>query len=142
MINVTIIGRLPAHVTSEQVVRTLQNVLHVTKKRDAGEIAVRFTSESEISRLNWLYRRKKRATDVLSFAPLQQEGKIVEWGDVVICPVFAAREARRRGIALQEEIIRLVAHGFLHLMGFDHATEAEELRMFRVQEQAVQRVCS
>jgi probable rRNA maturation factor len=110
------------------------------------EIGVSFVSESSITRLNRQYRHINKATDVLSFS--SQEGdqvvhgvilKEVDLGDIVICPAFAKREAKRRGIELSEELVRLVIHGTLHLMGYDHADEVSEHRMFRIQETIVEK---
>ncbi len=63
-----------------------------------------------------------------------------ELGDIVICTQVAVREAKRRSIDPAEELIRLLAHGTLHLGGLDHATPKEEERMFRLQEAIVEKV--
>ena len=72
--------------------------------------------------LNRRYRGKDRSTDVLSFPappPLL--------GDLVISVPYAARQARRRGQRLSREIERLLLHGYLHLLGYDHETDGGEM---------------
>jgi probable rRNA maturation factor len=91
---------------------------------------------------NKRYRGKDRPTDVLSFeasAEMKRDdpGYL---GDLLLCVEYAAHEAHRRGISLEEELARLVIHGVLHLVGYDHATVREELVMFGLQEACLDRV--
>jgi probable rRNA maturation factor len=75
--------------------------------------------------LNRRWRRKDRATDVLSFA-LEEPGLL---GDVVISLDAARRQAREGGWPLAAELRRLLAHGILHCRGYDHAGAADARRM-------------
>ena len=78
-----------------------------------------------------------RPTDVLSFPAFEasaaraatRRGKFL--GDLVIDVPYAARQARRRGHALGREVQILLAHGLLHLLGYDHETNGGT--MFRLQ---------
>lgn len=93
--------------------------------------------------LNRRWRKKNRPTDVLSFAPSDlPTGAVKVWGDVILCPSYIRTEARRRGIAFREELLRVTIHGMLHLFGYDHATVRDERRMFGIQERALTRVLS
>jgi probable rRNA maturation factor len=75
--------------------------------------------------LNRRYRGKDRSTDVLAFpANSAAEGFL---GDIVISLPYASREARRRAEPRAREIDRLLVHGFLHLMGYDHETDSGEM---------------
>lgn len=130
----------------EQDLQVLGAVLgRQLRLRGTQEVGVRFVSEKEIQALNKLYRGKNRPTDVLSFEsgsiPTGQGTmKKMDLGDLVLCPVYAQREARRRKIEAREEYLRLLAHGVLHLCGYDHATEEDELKMFALQERCVEKV--
>jgi len=77
--------------------------------------------------LNRAWRRKDRPTDVLSFP----SGERDFLGDLVIDVPYAARQARRRGHAVRREVQILLAHGLLHLLGYDHETDGGT--MFRLQ---------
>lgn len=68
-------------------------------------------------------------TDVMSF-PLDDAAML---GDIVLCPEFAEKQARAAGHSLAHELALLTTHGCLHLLGYDHATPAEEKEMFALQ---------
>ncbi len=85
-----------------------------------------------MQKLNRFYRGKNRPTDVLAFP--QREGAYAEHagrllGDVVLSVPTARRQARSRNVELRTELAMLLAHGLLHLLGWDHRTDAEDRRM-------------
>lgn len=91
-----------------------------------GEVDVLLTGDSEIKTLNRQFRRKNKATDVLSFpAP----GEIFEHhaGDLAISLDTAARQAASFGHSLGDEIRVLMLHGLLHLAGMDHEIDKGEM---------------
>lgn len=100
-----------------------------------AELSVLLTNDAAIRELNRDHRGFDRPTDVLAFA--QEEGEPAPQvagaerllGDVVISLDTAARQARSRRKTLVAEVRHLLAHGLLHLLGYDHRTEAEERRM-------------
>ena len=87
------------------------------------------TDDDEVRSLNRDYRGVDSTTDVLSFAQAEGEGlaTVGLLGDVVISVGQAARQAP--GGDLDAELLRLMAHGLCHLLGFDHGTDGEERRM-------------
>lgn len=101
----------------------------VTAEAPEGELAVTVVDDAEIRRLNRTFRRKNKATDVLSF-PQQHPGLL---GDVVISLDTARRQAAERRQPLSDELARLLAHGVLHLCGHDHETPAEAAEMARAE---------
>lgn len=90
----------------------------------AREVSVLFCGDSRMRSLNRRYRGKDRATDVLAFPAGEARGFL---GDIVISVPYAAREARRRADTRAREIDRLLVHGFLHLLGYDHETDDGEM---------------
>lgn len=89
---------------------------------EADSFAVRFTDDEEIRRTNREYRHKDEATDVLSFpGETTVEGRHL--GDVLISVPTARHQARRRGHSAEVEIRRLLLHGLLHCLGYDHETD-------------------
>jgi probable rRNA maturation factor len=97
-----------------------------------AELSVLLCDDATIHALNREYRGIDRATDVLAFA--MGEGQAmpqmaVILGDVVISLPTARRQAAAAGRDLLGEATMLLAHGLLHLLGFDHVTRAEERRM-------------
>jgi len=91
-----------------------------------GRIDVSFVDDDEIRRLNKQFRRKNKPTDVLSFN--YDAGKII--GDVIISRETTEKNAKKFGVTLKEEVKRLVIHGTLHVLGYDHGRQmrhAEEV---------------
>jgi probable rRNA maturation factor len=99
--------------------------------RAEAELSVLVTTDRRIRGLNRRWRDIDRATDVLSFPLSEPPGVGPLLGDVVISLDTAVRRARRDGRRLQEEMDRYLAHGLLHLLGFDHGRPAEARRMAR-----------
>ncbi|MEN9557816.1 MAG: rRNA maturation RNase YbeY [Candidatus Parcubacteria bacterium] len=130
----------------KRVARAMHGVRGIP--RASAVIGVRAVTPRQMQTLNRTFRGKDRPTDVLSFSekdgatfPLSTpRGEERELGDLVLCPSYATKEARRRAIAPQEEMVRLLVHGTLHLAGMDHRTEAEEMKMFGIQERVVSSV--
>jgi probable rRNA maturation factor len=96
--------------------------------RKKWKVSISFVTRSKMKDLNRTYRKKNRPTDVLSFN--MNEGNIL--GDVVICSSVAKENAKKYGTSLKAEIARLVAHGLLHLLGYDHGK-----KMFDLQEKVL-----
>jgi probable rRNA maturation factor len=100
-----------------------------------AELSVLLTNDAQIHALNLQHREKDKPTDVLSF-PLDEGGgadgavsgtRVL--GDVVISLDTAARQARGRKRELLPEVRFLLAHGLLHLLGYDHGDPAEKREM-------------
>lgn len=100
------------------------------KVRGVAELSILLTDDAEQRELNRQWRGKDSATNVLSFpqiapfAPI--EGLI---GDLSFARETLEREAAELGKPLEEHFAHLVVHGFLHILGYDHMTEAEALQM-------------
>jgi probable rRNA maturation factor len=86
---------------------------------------LRIVGEREGRRLNSAFRKKNRATNVLSFAYAKGEG------DVILCNPVVVREARAQGKTLAAHYAHLVIHGLLHLRGYGHEKKREAERMAR-----------
>ncbi|MEP6993460.1 MAG: rRNA maturation RNase YbeY [Acidobacteriota bacterium] len=94
-------------------------------RSQAREVSVLFCADGRMRSLNRRYRGLDRSTDVLAFPAGPAANGFL--GDIVISVPYAAREARRRADTSAREIDRLLLHGFLHLMGYDHETDAGEM---------------
>jgi probable rRNA maturation factor len=89
------------------------------------EVSVLFCADGRMRTLNRRYRAMDRSTDVLAFPAGAAGGGFL--GDIVISVPYAAREARRRSETKAREIDRLLVHGLLHLMGYDHETDEGQM---------------
>lgn len=83
-----------------------------------GEVSFTFVSRSEIAALNRQYLDRDGPTDVIAF-DLGEGDRLL--GDVYIAPEEASANAAERGEGLRTEMLRLVIHGALHVLGMDHA---------------------
>jgi probable rRNA maturation factor len=99
----------------------------------AVELSVALVDDLTIQELNHDFRGKDRPTDVLAFAMREGEampepppGELEMIGDVIISVPTARKQATERRRPLLDELTMLLAHGLLHLLGYDHVTKAEE----------------
>jgi rRNA maturation RNase YbeY len=109
--------------------------------RPAAELSLALVDDAAIAELNLRFRGIRGATDVLSFSledgrHSDRRGALL--GDVVISLETAARQARRARRTLDDEVLRLLIHGALHLIGHDHA-RAAEARAMRAEERRILR---
>ncbi len=115
--------------------------LRAERVKDAM-LSITFVGRAAISGLNRRYLGHQGPTDVISFGlgRVGRRGAVV--GDIYICPEVARDNARRQGISAGEELLRLVVHGTLHVLGYDHPTGTARTtsRMWRKQERILARV--
>ncbi|WP_100372393.1 rRNA maturation RNase YbeY [Bacillus sp. FJAT-45037] len=108
------------------------------------ELSVTLVDEARIQEINKEYRGKDTPTDVISFAlndemedeiQLVGEGIPNALGDIIVSVAHIKRQADEYGHSFDRELGFLTVHGFLHLLGYDHMTEADEQAMFSRQEE-------
>jgi probable rRNA maturation factor len=98
-------------------------------------LSIRIVGEEESAALNGRYRGRHGPTNVLSFAGTElpdagpNETRLL--GDLVLCAPVIAREAQEQGKSLDAHWAHIALHGTLHLLGYDHETDAEARLMER-----------
>jgi len=126
----------------------IQDVLEAAAQKEnvkqQAELSVAIVTNEEIQQLNKQYRNKDVPTDVLSF-PLEDEFPMVEdedfpqlLGDIIISIEKVKEQAEEYGHSFERELAFLAVHGFLHLVGYTHDNEEEEMVMFGKQEAILQ----
>jgi len=95
-----------------------------------AELTVRITGDRELRRLNRQFLGEDHATDVLSFPTGDPASGYL--GDLAVSWPAVRRQAEAFGHGPETEVALLVVHGFLHLLGWDHATPAQERGMSRL----------
>ena len=115
--------------------------LAAERVRDAM-LSITFVGRAAISELNRRYLRHRGPTDVISFGLGRTGRRGAVIGDVYICPEVARDNAKRQGIPIGEEVLRLVVHGTLHVLGHDHPVGESRTTspMWRRQERILARV--
>ncbi len=133
------IGSLPEIQIGEEiesVVRKAAERALLMERSEDCEVSIFFTDDTEIHRLNKLYRYVDRPTDVLAFAMREGvDGELNQeiLGDVVISLPRVEQQAKTYGHSFDVEMSLLVSHGILHLLGYDHEQDNDALVMQRKQ---------
>ena len=128
--------RIP--VSRTKVADAVRAVLRSEKVRDAL-VSVAFVRKRDIRAMNRKHLRRDRPTDVIAFGFRRAGRDAPIVGDIYIAPEVARESARANGVSVREEIIRLVVHGTLHVLGYEHPETGDRTRsaMWRKQERLV-----
>lgn len=116
------------------------------KIEDNFTISVTIVDNNTIKEINKSYRMIDKETDVISFAFLDVEDKIINsdneviLGDIYIAYEVALRQAQEYQHSLKRELSFLFLHGLLHLLDYDHLTKEEEEEMFTLQEEILKKL--
>ena len=123
-------------ITKKFVENLAKEILNFLGKENV-ELGITLTDNETIQALNREWRGKDKPTDVLSF-PINEKPVGYRYyllGDVVISLPFAKKQAEEIGFSYKEEVLRLLIHGILHLLGYDHEKSDEEAKiMFDLQD--------
>ena len=148
MIDINTDTDLEHYLIDEEKIAKLTEQLLSALNLDEQELSISFVCEKEIQRLNSSYRKKDKATDVLSFPQLVWESPLTLkdkekltknlrpgelLGDIVISLSYADKSAQSIGHSLGREVVFLIIHGLLHLCGHDHMEPEEEALMINEQ---------
>jgi probable rRNA maturation factor len=98
-------------------------------------LSIAFVTNAAIRKINRRFLKHDFATDVISF-PLDSD----LLGELVISGEYAVAEAAKRKIPAEEELLRYVAHGILHLLGYDDHRPADKARMWARQERELRKI--
>ena len=103
-----------------------QKVLEKRKKEDK-DLSIALVGQKKIRELNKNYRKKDKATDVLSF-------RYNSLGEIVICPGVVRKNAKKFNSTFKKELARVLIHGILHLLGYNHRKSSRETDKMRKKE--------
>ena len=131
--------RIP--LSRQSAARIARAVLTAERVRHAM-ISVAFVGAPAIRALNRRHLRRHGATDVIAFGFRSAGRRSPIVGDIYIAPDVARTSARANGVSVREELTRLIVHGTLHVLGYDHPDGDARTRsaMWRRQERLVKRV--
>jgi len=109
----------------------IQNWLNQTLKQyENAEISIKIVSLIEMQTINFQYRKKDKPTNVLSFPSHLPKGLPITYlGDLVLCPDVIEQEALEQQKSLESHWAHMIVHGTLHLLGYDHETQADAQTM-------------
>ena len=90
-----------------------------------SEVSLALVNDAKIQSLNMQYRQKDKPTNVLSFPGAEIDGFRPLLGDIVLAYETIVREANEQTIKLEDHLVHLIVHGFLHLHGYDHENDVD-----------------
>ena len=130
---VSIDPRYARDITSDFLTSVARLTLEMEKAASC-QLSVVLTDDEEVRALNREYGGEDKSTDVLSFSLREGEAFVTpdetdRLGEVVLSYETAKRQAEEAGHHLDDELAHLLVHGVLHLLGYDHAEDAEEAEM-------------
>ena len=109
----------------QELVKWVKEVLKLEQHGDT-ELTIRFVSEEESAELNNQYRNKHNSTNILSFPfEMPEEVELNLLGDLVVCSDIVKKEAAEQQKEELAHWAHIIVHGTLHLLGYDHLTDAE-----------------
>ena len=146
---------IPNHPEIQQIITESESIASIlesylaelypdSKLYETAEISLSFMNPEDIRALNREYRDVDEATDVLSFPLLDDEPvdvpelPLLSLGDIVICPEETAR--LHPELTLHEAMCLMIAHSFLHLLGYDHDTEETQSEMWTLQDEITAKI--
>jgi len=110
-------GRVRSPVSAARLAAAAAGVLRA-ERAGAAMVSVTLLSAPRMAAMNREHLGHAGATDVIAFGFRDPSGAVI--GDVYLCPAVAAVNARRYGVPVREELLRLVVHGTLHVLGHEH----------------------
>jgi len=113
--------------------------------KKSGSLSFEIIDDLKISDLNKIWLNKLGPTDVLSFPILSKEDSVndltsIEFGDIFISLEMAIKQAIKYNNSVEQEVIWLASHGFLHLLGWDHQDQTQLENMIKIQEYLISKL--
>lgn len=114
---------------------------------NAANVSLFLATAQEMQEMNRNYRGIDEVTDVLSFPMWEEHGQFLPpegWeelplGDIVLCTEYILKRAEEEHLDYNQDLRLMIAHGLLHLVGFDHDTQSKKEEMWAQQEKLSQR---
>jgi probable rRNA maturation factor len=144
--NINIVNETKLKIRARRLTQAVQDIIlnltqlkvrNFKKLHQAPEVTLVFLSAAKMKKINHQYRGKNKATDVLSFSS-EDESSI---GEIAFCLDVLKKQAKSQGHSLDRELLYMMIHGFLHLLGYDHEkSNREEKLMFKIQDECFERL--
>ncbi|MFC2080660.1 rRNA maturation RNase YbeY [Bacteroidota bacterium] len=119
----------------KRVVKAWLHGILAAENKIAGQINIIFTTDRQLHEINMQYLSKDYYTDIITFD--YSEGSSIS-GDIFISIERIEENAREFSVAKEKELMRVMAHGFLHLLGYDDSTEKEKKSMRRMEDKCLE----
>jgi len=122
-----------------------QSLPNFLLNKKSGSLSFEIVDDQKISDLNLIWLNKSGPTDVLSFPILSKEDSVngltsTEFGDIFISLEMALKQSKEYNNSVEQEVIWLASHGFLHLLGWDHQDQIQLDNMLIIQEYLISKL--
>jgi len=131
------INKTNYHISSSFIKKTLNYSIKYLKIKNPV-LSVVFVTPITIKKLNLIYRHKNKTTDVLSFSYHYDKNNLD--GEIVICYSIAKQQARQFKHTVNQEIIKLLVHSLLHLVGYDHQNINSAKKMEKIENNIIKNI--
>jgi len=127
------VNNLTAYTIDKKFLRKISEKIfkkeHIKGRLEKKDLSVALIGQKRIKELNKIYRKKDQPTDVLAFKDNES------LGEIIICPAQVRKNAKRFNSSFKKELARVLIHGFLHLLGYDHEKGGKEEKKMRKKEE-------
>ena len=122
----------------EDFIKKIVKKVLVGEDKERKRLSIALVGPNEIKKANKKYRKKNQATDVLSFPDSEISIEKFEMfavqereslGEIIICPKKVKKNAKKYGLDFETEFVKVLIHGILHLLGYDHEEPKENEKM-------------
>lgn len=135
---------LQSRVILKEIFKAVEGCEHLLPFEGADfDFDLMFVDDKKIQEINAQYRNIDLPTDVITFALFFDcedkivTGGVIHLGEIIISIETAQKQADEHGVELEREVLTLIAHGILHLLGFDHQTEIDYEFVVKMQNQVI-----
>lgn len=141
MLKVNIINNYGKIFLSKNKIKQIAEYTLKNQSKDNAELSIVLCRDEEIKEYNSTYRGKDYPTDVLSFVDGEKIGRYSYLGDIIISIDRVFEQSKEFEVSPEEELVRLLVHGILHLLGYDHETSEEDERiMMEIQDRIIEEI--
>ena len=123
----------PVKISEGKFKKIVKFILRKEKRDPKSEISIAIVNNQKIRSLNKKYRNKDKATDVLSFTYSQSKNNLS--GEIIICPQIIKKNLKDLGENFQKELEKVLIHGTLHVLGYDHEKSIREKKIMKKSEE-------
>ena len=133
-----------ARISRKFLQKIARDVLKEEKPREKIDLSIALVNSARIRELNRVYLKKNKPTDVLSFAEdkkflgkfkILKNQKSGNLGEIIICPSEVRKNAKKFGFYFRKELARVLIHGILHLLNYEHEGSKEASRIMEKKQQ-------
>jgi len=115
---------------NEEFLKKVAEKVLEEEKKEKKDLSIAFVGQGRIRELNKRYRGKNKVTDILAFP-----GGETGLGEIVICLREVKKNAKKFDSIFQKELIKVLIHGVLHLLGYDHEKSEQKAEKMREKEE-------